>query len=432
VTASDVIAELALATKEQMAAVVAPLLERIAVLEATLAAQPALDVVAAKAALLIPRPIDGKDAPPIDVDAIAAKAAALVPRPSDGKDAPPVDLEALAVKAAALIPVPRDGRDGERGRDGENGIDGKDGAPGKDAAPIDLEALAVKAAALVPHGRDGRDGKDAPPVDVQDIAIKAALLVSPVEDIEARVAEALEVAVKALPQPKDGTHGRDGRDGKDVDAALLETIVAASVERVLSGWERPKDGKSLTPEDVAPLIKAEVAAVTADLRSGADGVGITGALIDQDGCLQLTKSDGTTQHCGRVVGAPGRDADMALLQKQITDEIALIPKPKDGQDGAPGKDGLGIEDSELIVDEQKGYVFRWSNADRVKEQPVALPFDRGTYRAGMFCRKGSLVTAQGSLWIALRDTSDRPGEGSKSWRLAVKRGRDGRDVERLP
>jgi hypothetical protein len=35
---------------------------------------------------------------------------------------------------------------------------------------------------------------------------------------------------------------------------------------------------------------------------------------------------------------------------------------------------------------------------------------------------GNLVTRSGSLWVALADTSDRPGDGGSAWRLVVKRG----------
>lgn len=378
-TSAEFIDELARATKEQIASVVSPLLARLAVLEA-------------------------KAAEPMDLDAIAAKASVLVPRPEhgrDGRDAEPVDLEVVAAKAAALVPRPEPGRDG------------------RDADPVDLDAVAAKAAAMIPAPVNGKDGADAV-VDVAAIAAEAARLV-PRPD----VASLVENAVKAIPMPKDGENGRDGRD---VDAALLETIVSATVERVLATWEKPKDGASLTPADLAPLIKAEVAAATASLRSGADGVGITGALIDQDGCLQLTKSDGTTQVCGRVVGAPGRDADMESLRKHITDEIALIPTPRDGKDGAPGADGLGFDDMDAVIDDEKGLVFRWSRGDRVKEQAVPVVLDHGVYKPGVLYRKGAAVTAQGSLWIAQADTRERPGDGSTSWRLAVKKGRDGKDL----
>lgn len=41
---------------------------------------------------------------------------------------------------------------------------------------------------------------------------------------------------------------------------------------------------------------------------------------------------------------------------------------------------------------------------------------------------GSVVSFDGSAWVAQDSTSDRPGAGQTSWRLAVKRGTDGKDA----
>lgn len=40
---------------------------------------------------------------------------------------------------------------------------------------------------------------------------------------------------------------------------------------------------------------------------------------------------------------------------------------------------------------------------------------------------GDVVTHDGSMWVALRDTAGAPGK-SPDWRLAVKRGQDGRTL----
>ena len=53
--------------------------------------------------------------------------------------------------------------------------------------------------------------------------------------------------------------------------------------------------------------------------------------------------------------------------------------------------------------------------------------DRGVFHSGNSYLKGEWCTHEGSLWIAQADTADKPGS-SAAWRLAVKRGRDGRDA----
>jgi hypothetical protein len=37
------------------------------------------------------------------------------------------------------------------------------------------------------------------------------------------------------------------------------------------------------------------------------------------------------------------------------------------------------------------------------------------------------VTLGGSIWVAVKDTSQKPGQDNSDWRLAAKHGRDGRD-----
>jgi integrin beta 3 len=111
-----------------IAEVTAPLLERIAVLEAHGAVKGS-DGVAGKDGA---NGLDGKDGR----DGI------------DGKDADPEVIKALVAdavqKAVALIPVAKDGRDGVDGKDGQPGRDGLSGQPGRDGE----------------KGADGLNGKD--------------------------------------------------------------------------------------------------------------------------------------------------------------------------------------------------------------------------------------------------------------------------------
>jgi len=58
---------------------------------------------------------------------------------------------------------------------------------------------------------------------------------------------------------------------------------------------------------------------------------------------------------------------------------------------------------------------------------VPLVIDRGVFRAEALYDKGDGVTFGGSFWIAQTETAARPGEGNTDWRLAVKKGRDGKD-----
>lgn len=53
---------------------------------------------------------------------------------------------------------------------------------------------------------------------------------------------------------------------------------------------------------------------------------------------------------------------------------------------------------------------------------------KGVWQAGTVYRECNSVTDNGSLWICIsQQSTQRPGDG-QDWRLAVKRGKDGRDA----
>lgn len=224
-------------------------------------------------------------------------------------------------------------------------------------------------------GEPGKDGKDAD---------QAA--------IEATIAEHIEKAVSALPKPKDGAPGEPGRDGKDIDPQAVVELVEASVQKAVASIPAPKDGRPGT--------------------DGKDGVGLAGALIDRAGELIVTLTNGETKSLGPVVG-------------------------RDGDPGAPGKDGigkdgldgLGFEDmDERLEDDGRTIVRTYRRGEQIKEFRFSVPtvLDRGVFKDGQTYQAGDGVTWAGSFWIAQEETSEKP-EGGKGWRLAVKRGRDGKD-----
>jgi len=55
---------------------------------------------------------------------------------------------------------------------------------------------------------------------------------------------------------------------------------------------------------------------------------------------------------------------------------------------------------------------------------------RGVHTPGEVYDTGDMVTCGGSLWHCNEITEEKPGEGSSAWTLAVKRGRDGKDLTR--
>lgn len=242
-------------------------------------------------------------------------------------------------------------------------------------------------------------------LDTKAIALALAPIVK--QHVEAATAPLLrridELEARATVPGKDGSDGRDGADGKD-GAAASEEQIAAAVERYLSANPPPAGADGLNGKDGAD---GERGLDGKDGRDGADGIGLAGAMIDRDGELNVTLTNGEVRKLGPVLGRDGRD----------------------GSDGERGVAGFSLDDfvSELRPDD-KILVLSWDGGETRYSHELFVPYvrDCGVWAPDQSFLKGDGVTWAGSFWIAQDDTSDKP-DGSKSWRLAVKRGRDGKD-----
>ncbi len=333
-------------------------------------------------------------------------------------------IAVLERREAVPGPEGKPGRDGEAGPPGESvmGPMGPKGDPGKDVDESVIAALETKILVLrdelatkeatikswllsevaaMPLPKDGQDGRSVV-----------------LDDVAPLVKELVADAVAALPVPKDGA------PGESVDlvalAENLDTLAAKHVASVLADFPMPKDGSSVTLDDVAPLIASEVQKAVAAIpvpKDGKDGVGLTGAFQSREGTLIITLSDGTTKDVGTIVG---RDVDMAEVTRQIKEAIAAIPLPKDGRDGI---DGVGFDDLGLSWDDQGRPYLRFVRGEIVKSFRLDGAY-RGVWKAGETYLAGDKATWGGSLFIARQDTTDKP-ETTAAWQLAVKHGKTG-------
>ncbi|QDO99087.1 hypothetical protein FNB15_18230 [Ferrovibrio terrae] len=93
-----------------------------------------------------------------------------------------------------------------------------------------------------------------------------------------------------------------------------------------------------------------------------------------------------------------------------------------------------IEEEELQADYdgERRLTLRFTRGPNVKVVYLKLPIpiDKGLYRPGERYERGDTVSLGGSLWICQVDSSSQqPGTGP-DFRLAVKKGKDGRDYGR--
>lgn len=290
-----------------------------------------------------------------------------------------------------------------------------------EARPAEVDPAAVERAVAteiskLPPARDGVDvDRDQLALDI-NTAVERALAQVPtpldgksvtIDDVRPLIEQEVASAISALPAPQ---------DGRDADPAEI----SAAVARAVGDLPAPRDGVSVTVEDLTPTIEAAVQRAVGNLPAAKDGVGLAGALIDRHGALIVTLTDGSTRDLGAVVG---KDADTSAVLRAVDEKVAALPAPADGIDGF-GFDDLTVEQSG-----ERSFVLRFTQGDRSKEFSFDVPvvIDRGVYKDGAIYAAGDGVTWAGSYWIAQKETSSKPDSGD-GFRLAVKRGRDGKDL----
>jgi hypothetical protein len=105
---------------------------------------------------------------------------------------------------------------------------------------------------------------------------------------------------------------------------------------------------------------------------------------------------------------------------------------RDGRDGKKGKDGFGFDDMDVcVLDDDRTIELSFRRGEDEKAFTLKWPtvIDRGVYKAGETYEPGDAVTWGGSLWIAQKQTDAKPDTPESGFRLAVKRGRDGKDAK---
>ena len=108
-------------------------------------------------------------------------------------------------------------------------------------------------------------------------------------------------------------------------------------------------------------------------------------------------------------GEPGRNAaDLNFLQDYVIEQVGRALK------------------TAAVTTPDGGRTLRWAIGETVHEIKTAIVLDAGVWKEGASYVAGDGVTHGGSFFIAQVDTAAKPGK-SDDWRLAVKRGSDGRD-----
>lgn len=226
------------------------------------------------------------------------------------------------------------------------------------------------------------------------------------EELKARIAE-LETR-----QPEKGEKGEKGDPGESLTGIPVEffDIMRAEVHKQVADAvaEIPPAEKG---EKGDPGEAGEKGEAGEPGRDGKDGRGVKELLIDRDGILIATMDDGEMKSLGPVIGKDGRDGI-------------------DGQKGDPGKDGFNLEDFTIDCgSDSRSYVLKFERGDMRHEYELTFPVPVycGVFKQGQAYEPGDLVTWGGSLWHCEEKTMEKPEAGP--WKLAVKKGRDGKDAK---
>lgn len=206
---------------------------------------------------------------------------------------------------------------------------------------------------------------------------------------------------------------------RDILAPLIERF-KAYVDKRLAEIPAPKDGapgKDADPEAVRALVAKAVSELPApqDGAPGKDGApGADGASVALEDVLPVVEAGFSRW----ALDFERRAAD--VLQRAAE----RIPVPRDGIDG------MSIENLTVEDDGDGRVTLKFSRGELSREFTIRLPRfkDMGVFRDGQAHKEGDGVTFGGSFWIAqMDDPPGKPGDPDSGWRLAVKKGRDGKD-----
>jgi hypothetical protein len=306
------------------------------------------------------------------------------------------------------LPTPVDGKDAEPVTDGQ--IDAR--------LSEYLTIHPIEVPEPIP-GEKGEAGKDADPIDLG--AVVEELLPALAPRVQEAVAEA--VAGIPIPEPIPGEKGEAGKDADPVElSAVIEELVPALAPTIEEQVAKAVDLKAIC-EMLMPLLKPVILEVAKELvaqipapKDGEDAV-IT------DDMLDIAAAKYFAIHPPER-GRDGRD----ITNEDVRSAVKLHMLENPVQDGKDGIDGISFTDMEAVYDGERTVTLRFTKGDVVKEFPIHIStiIYRGTYKHATEYQEGDIVTWDGSMWVAKKDTSAMPLSGH-DWTLAVKRGQNGKD-----
>lgn len=170
----------------------------------------------------------------------------------------------------------------------------------------------------------------------------------------------LEKQISAIPggpqgeRGIEGVAGRDGVDGKSVTVEEIRPLVIQEVAAAVKAIPAPKDGASVSLDDMRPVIASGIQEAIKALPIPKDGA--PGKDADPAEVVRLIKAavdaipkpqDGTSVTVDDV--AP-------MIGQEVGKAIAALPAAKDGKDGCDGA-SMRVGDGPPLFDGKSGDVY---------------------------------------------------------------------------
>lgn len=255
----------------------------------------------------------------------------------------------------------------------------------------------------------------------------ASSLETRIKELEVQIAELKASAVTELPE--------------QVSEETLRALILEQSKDLVSQIEipQPSDGKDVDMDEVKALIgeavRSEMDAIEFPTpTNGVDGKGIVDALIEADGTLTLTMTDGQVKRVGKVVGEDGKSAPApaGISDVEINGSGELVFTMTDGTKSNVGKvvgeDGktFDLDDFHIEMPDERTLTMSFQGGNQKHNFDVELPVPcyKGVFKEGAEYRKGDIVTWGGSAWHCNEHKSRRPAEADSGWTLMVKAGRN--------
>lgn len=126
-----------------------------------------------------------------------------------------------------------------------------------------------------------------------------------------------------------------------------------------------------------------------------------------------------------------KEATAPLTARLDALEGATSPEAQKALSGPLAATGLTFDDLSVEQVNERTIAFMLKRGNEVAEFQITIPsiIYRNVWVGTESYAQGDAVTWGGSLWIAERSAPGKPDTADSGWTLAVKKGRDGKDLK---